>query len=400
MTATLADTHQLNGHAARLNLGAGEVHLSGFLDIDRKNGTEVYPLDRPDNSVEEILASHVLEHFSHREVSDVLQHWFNKLKPGGRIRLAVPDFELVAKRYLAGEPVNVQGYVMGGHADGNDRHGCLFDRESLTEIMMQCGFERIGVWSSDMPGASSLPISLNLQGFKPSGPAWDWPKMWACESVPRFGPLLHPHCLKKAALQLKIRGDAGTSCYWHSMLSNQMEDALAAGADWILTLDFDTIFSAADVVELYRLMKACPEADAVFPLQAKRGCEQTLFSVTDQNGRIKPAIAEGDLQRNLLPANTGHFGLTLFRADSLRRFARPWMVPEPNHEGRWRDGHTDADIDFWKRFKAQGFKCFLAPKVAVGHLEEVVKWPGKDLKPVYQTQADYEEVGIPAEVAR
>src|SRR5262249_29122734 len=117
-------------------------------------------------------------------------------------------------------------------------------------------------------------------------------------------------------------------------------------------------------------------------------------------GTCKTAVSAGDLRRNLLPANTGHFGLTMFRAGSLRRHKRPWMVPTPNPEGLWDDGQTDADIDFWRRWRAAGFHVCFGSKVVVGHLEEVVKWPGKDLRPVYQTTADYEEDGIPANVAR
>lgn len=386
---------------SRLNIGGGNVHITGFVNIDRKNGEEAYPLDRPDNSVEEILASHVLEHFSHREVADVLQNWVNKLRPGGKIRLAVPDFQMIARDYLAGEPINVQGYVMGGHCDADDHHGTLFDREALTELMICCGLERIGPWKSEMAACSSLPISLNLQGFKPIGPQTRLVGVKAALSAPRFGPLLHPQCKEQAFQQLGIEGKSVSSCFWHQAISNLMEEHIAdPTCEFVLTLDFDTVFCAGDVLELYRLMQACPEIDAVFPLQSKRGCEQTLFSITDGNGNIKGALSTDDLGRNLLPANTGHFGLTLFRADSLRRFPRPWMVPQPNPDGRWEKNQRDADIDFWIRFKAAGFKCCLAPKVVVGHLEETIKWPGIDLAPVYQSIADYQETGIPAEVAR
>lgn len=386
----------------RLNLGAGNVHLSGFTPIDRKGGKEVYPLDCPDNSVEEIVASHVLEHFSHRDVEAVLKHWVAKLKPGGKVRLAVPDFEKLATLYLEGAPVNVQGYVMGGHNDADDRHGIIFDRELLTELMITCGLERIGPWASDIPGCSQDALSLNLQGFKPSGPAKKLTNVRACMSVPRFGPLLHPRCAEKAFHQLGIQGEAGQSCFWHQKLSVMMEECIADPAcDFVLTMDFDTVFCAADILELYRLLRACPEADAVFPLQSKRGCQEALFSIPGRTpGKCRATITSGDLERNLLPAYTGHFGLTLFRADTLRKFPRPWMVPEPNAEGKWDHGQRDADIDFWKRFQEQGFQAYLAPRVVVGHIEEVISWPGKNLVKIHQTTADYEETGIPAEVER
>ena len=68
--------------------------------------------------------------------------------------------------------------------------------------------------------------------------------------------------------------------------------------------------------------------------------------------------------------------------------------------GRSETATTSPDIDFWKRFIEAGFKVCLAPRVVVGHLEEIVKWPGKELGPVYQTTADYEENGIPAGARR
>ncbi len=385
----------------RLHLGSGNIHLSGFTNIDRKNGGEAYPLQHASDSVEEIVASHVLEHFSHKDVGAVLSNWVRVLKPGGKIRLAVPDFKKLNELYLEGAPVNIIGYVMGGHTDSDDRHGCLFDFDNLTELMTKCGLERIGPWVSDVPGCSQDELSLNLQGFKPTGPARTVKGVVGCGSTPRFGPLLHPKCIERASFALGVDFRTDQSCFWHQELSEKIESALEdPTCDYVLTFDFDTVFSPDDILELYRLMQARPDADAIFPLQSKRGCDNVLASLTAPDGRYRTSSSEEELNYNLLPANTGHFGLTMLRADSMRKFPRPWMVPEPNKEGRWSNGHTDADIDFWKRFRAAGFSCFLAPRIVVGHLEEVVKWPGKDLRPVYQDTRDYVEHGIPAEVER
>lgn len=394
---------RLDAASVRLNLGGGNTHLVGFTNVDRKEGSEVYPLPHADGSVDEMVASHVLEHFLHRDTYTILSHWVQKLRPGGKIRIAVPDFDAIARDHVAGKPVNVQGYLMGGQTDGNDVHGALFDRDTLAEMMTRCGLERIGPWESDIPGCSSLPYSLNLQGFKPSGQEARPPlkNLWACMSMPRFGPLMHHRCTERAMQALGFRVKFGQSCFWHQMLSEQMEAAIAEpDCEFVLTLDFDTVYAADDLLELYRLLRARPDADAVFPLQSKRACESVLTSLPGRNGKHRAYATEEELGYHLLPANNGHFGLTLFRADSLRKFSRPWMVPEPNADGRWAEGKTDADIDFWRRFRAAGFRPFLAPRVVVGHLEEVVKWPGKDLKPVYQATGDYDAVGIPAEVAR
>ena len=57
----------------RLNLGAGSIPIEGYENIDRKSGHEVYPLTV--HGVDEIRASHVLEHFSHTEIGAVLTDW-------------------------------------------------------------------------------------------------------------------------------------------------------------------------------------------------------------------------------------------------------------------------------------------------------------------------------------
>lgn len=385
----------------RLNLGSGEHPIEGWENIDAEGGQKAYPLDYPDNSVDEILASHVFEHFSHRDSSSVLTNWIAKLKPGGRIRISVPDFGKLTDLYRAGEPVDLQGYVMGGHSDQYDFHGCLFDRESLAELMAKCGLERISSFpGTDYSCSTRLGVSLNLQGFKPSAPIVRIDDVRAVMSAPRFGPTLHFRCHNDAFIRLGIPCRTYQSCFWAQQICVGMEHAMKAGCKYVLTLDFDTVFSPMDVLELYRLMETFTEADAIFPLQSKRNMTEALFSVCDVNGNRKAAISAADLNRQVLPAATGHFGLTMFRAASLDKFKRPWMFGIPNNAGLWSDGHTDPDIVFWKQWHAAGFKAFLAPRVAVGHIEPVIMWPGKDLRPVFQMQGDYEEDGMPAGVAR
>ncbi len=408
-----AVAEKLNGVAAqhreaasaplRLNIGGGADHLDGFTTVDRKAGSEAYPLDYPDGSAESIYASHILEHFCFLDVEKVLRDWVRVLKPGGKIQLAVPDFEYLVRAYLNGEPFHLQGYVLGGHTDSDDRHGALFDRDTLTELMLTVGLERIGPWKGSAESTAAMPFSLNLQAFKPSGPALQLPlsNVRACVSVPRFGPLMHPKCTEKAFMQLGLQGTAGQSCFWAQKICELMEEAIEDPAcEFVLTSDYDTVFSADDVKELYRLLRGCPDVDCVFPMQAKRGCTDALFSLPGPDGQRKLSVTAADLTRHLLPANTGHFGLTLFRADSLRKFPRPWMLPVPNERGRWDGGHVDPDIDFWRRFREAGLKVCLAPRVVVGHLEEVVSWPGPELQRFYQTTADYESRGIPPEVQR
>ena len=54
-----------------------------------------------DGSVEEVYASHVLEHLSHRdELPCALREIARVLRPGGLFRLSVPDFDQLVRLYL------------------------------------------------------------------------------------------------------------------------------------------------------------------------------------------------------------------------------------------------------------------------------------------------------------
>lgn len=383
----------------RLDLGSGDNPIDGYISIDRMSGQEVYPLEVDDNSVSEIRASHVLEHFSHKEVLEVVRHWVSKLEPGGWLRVAVPDLEYIAREYLAGKPINVQGYLMGGQTDGNDYHRCAFDSEVLEEIFLEAGLERIHRWDSELQDCASLPVSLNMGGYKPSGDQTKCVGVTAILSAPRFGPVAHFRCAMaafgKAGVPYQIAGGA----YWHQVISDLLETQ-SKTSRYVITCDYDTMFTYADVLELYRLMEAKPEADAICTLQSKRGSDHALFGLRSDDGSHILSMPDYQLSRHLFQVSTGHFGLTIFRSETLRNHPHPWMNSEPNADGQWRDGKVDADMQFWTKWKECGQTLFLAPRVVVGHLQELITWPGKDLKPKYQTLMDYDVSGKPSEVNR
>jgi predicted SAM-dependent methyltransferase len=385
----------------RLNLGAGEPVLPGYVPIDRKNGKEVYPLDYPDNSVEEIYASHILEHFSFMETHKVLAHWLDKLKPGGLLRLAVPNFAWIAQHYLDGEAINTMGYVMGGHTDDSDHHGAIFDSEMLVDMMLRTGFERIGHWESAYDDCSALPVSLNLQGYKPLTTERRPTNTVAILSSPRFGPILHMRCAIAAFGSLGIPYEIGQGAYWQQVLSEQIETTLRnENTEYIITCDYDTAFGREDVLELWRLSKGIGDADAICPMQVQRGTDFILCGLNDGDGKRCSHIKIAELARLVTPITTGHFGLTIFKAAALRKAKRPWFQAKAAEDGTWSTGKIDADINFWNNWRASGLKLYLAHRVLVGHIEETIKWPGHDYKPVYQQFTDYVERGIPAEVKR
>lgn len=386
----------------RLNLGSGACLIDGYRNIDIKEGGEAYPLDITDESVDEIRASHLLEHFPHSVTMDVLADWRAKLKPGGCMKIAVPDFRKMAALYVSGVPLNVQGYVYGGQDDASDFHRALFDESRLREMMAKVGLERIGEWKSEQQDCAALPISLNLMGYRPlTDDHFDLSTIRAVLASARFGPALHHRCAYGALMGLRIDYRTVIGCFWHQILSEAIEKTIAnATCEYVLTCDFDTIFTQSDVLELARLMRAYPDAGAICALQSKRGCESPLMGNRNSDGTAA-AIGWYDRNQLLSPVDSGHFGLTLFRAEKLRAMPRPWMCPKPNpRNGRWDDGCIDADIDFWLNWRDAGNSLHVANQIVVGHMEELVTWPGVQFAPVHQKAEDYIEHGIPSEIGR
>lgn len=381
----------------RLNLGAGNTDIPGFIPIDRKAGREVYPLDFPDGAVDEIRASHILEHFSHRKIAEVISHWVGKLRPGGLLRIAVPDFRKIAQRYLDGKKVNAVGYIMGGHIDDDDRHGAIFDSETLSVLMKSAGLSNISVWESEVEDCAALPISLNLQGTKMDNQNknnWipEGVKVIAIMSAPRFGPMDNMLCAMNSFSPLGIRFRVQHGVYWAQTLTRSLEDYIAEGYDWIFTTDYDSWYTYRHVIRLCQVMRDNPDADALVSVEIKRDGELPILGISDKE------VPLSIFNKSMTPIVTGHFGLTLLRAEMLRKLEKPWFLPVPDPNKSWRDGRIDEDIYFWRRFTEQGFKAYVVNDCGIGHMQLFCTFPGRaedSFKPIHMPLDVLEKDGPP-----
>ncbi len=383
--------------AVRLNLGCGNNLLPGYVNIDRKTGDEVYPLaDYADNSVDEILASHILEHFSHRgEVGKVLAEWHRVLKPDGTIKIAVPNFEWIARAYLSGQPIDVQGYTMGGHIDPNDRHGAIFDREELCRDLRTVGFYDVRRWDAKEDNCSALPVSLNIRAKK-KAPVPTGLRIECAMSVPRLGFQDNFFCWAQSLCPLGISPTKFDGAFWGQCLERVMM-TLVDKSDYILVLDYDSVFTRDNVEHLIRLAAANPQTDAIAAVQLMRSRETLLATIIDeQTGKPTNSIAFDDLhEKELIRANTAHFGLTLIRSAALAKMSHPWFLGVPNTNGEWGKDRTDDDTYFWAKWKESGNTLHIAPHVVVAHGQFMLSWPGRNMEPLYQNPSEFWERGAP-----
>lgn len=191
-------------------------------------------------------------------------------------------------------------------------------------------------------------------------------KIVALMSVPMCGWNSHWGCTAEALRPFQIPIRLGYGAYWHQSMSNLLEDCVKENLDWVLTLDYDSVFRAEDLDRLIGQFGQRPDIDALAALQCKRGNDEVPLMTAVGQTEI-PVTGEP------IKADTAHFGLTLIRVDALKRVPMPWLVSRPDEAGSYKTTRrTDADIDFWQKWQAAGNTLYVDPMCSIGHLQPMV----------------------------
>lgn len=121
----------------RVIIGSGSQRLEGWLatDIDKLNIVEESSWRRlfKPGSIDRLLAEHVFEHLSLRELRDALAHIHRYMKPGGMLRLAVPDAFHPSRYYY--------NLVKPGGWETPYEHMLFLEHEMLSRVANEIGFE-------------------------------------------------------------------------------------------------------------------------------------------------------------------------------------------------------------------------------------------------------------------
>jgi hypothetical protein len=190
-------------------------------------------------------------------------------------------------------------------------------------------------------------------------------KIVSVMSIPRVGWNDHWGCHWRALKSLNLYDQKiGFGAWWEHSLSNLMEDSIDEGADWLLTMDYDTMFTAEHVSRLFQRLGENSHMDCVAAMQPKRGASGAVL-MTPESG-----VNEFQMNGEAIKAVTAHFGLTVFRVESLQKMSKPWFLHEPNNEGSYRNNdRIDPDMYFWRKWRDTGNTLYVDPTVMVGHLE-------------------------------
>jgi predicted SAM-dependent methyltransferase len=132
----------------KLNLGCGNKKLEGYTGVDIDPRADVICDIRKlefaaDNSVEEIIAVHVIEHFYKWEVLPMLFEWKRVLKPGGKLILECPNLEVAAMAILKGWKDQMGMWALYGNPDLKNEFHCHhwgYTPATLVEVVRQAGY--------------------------------------------------------------------------------------------------------------------------------------------------------------------------------------------------------------------------------------------------------------------
>lgn len=168
----------------RLNLGCGGQVVPGWVNVDYALGARlattpllgatvrrlklfrlewdkrIYihdlttPLPWADDSVDACYTSHTVEHMSREEGQRLVAEVYRVLKPGGTLRVVVPDVAVLVDSYKAGRMpaerlVEELGVLYGPGKTGLRKalapmmeypHKCMYDHDAMTRLLAGAGF--------------------------------------------------------------------------------------------------------------------------------------------------------------------------------------------------------------------------------------------------------------------
>jgi GT2 family glycosyltransferase/predicted SAM-dependent methyltransferase len=141
---------EVSGNGAlRLNLGCGQYPLPGFINIDQFENVnpdlvaDALNLPYEVGTVDEIYAGHLLEHLTWDEGQKALGHWLDLLKKGGIVRITVPDFDVLARKYLSNptaEAMRIMNELYIYSYCQESHHRYCYGEALLKAAMTEAGF--------------------------------------------------------------------------------------------------------------------------------------------------------------------------------------------------------------------------------------------------------------------
>ena len=325
---------------------------------------------------------------------EVLKNAERVLKPFGTLRMSVTDFDFVCDAYKngTGDP---EATLCGTGV----LNASIYNRTKVSELVNHAGFEIISAADGSLTWKPEPHlIGITARKKRRAIPKIPFDDVHAIMSLPRISWTETFAKTLEVASQLQMRFTKSTGVFWSQSLERMMSGIVKDdGCKYIMTIDYDSIFDARDVIRLWQIMEDNPDIAALCPMQIGRDRSEMLLNMVDENGKSIQTAPVEFFYRDAIDIKNGHFGLTLSRVDALKDVPHPWFLGVPNEDGKWEERRTDDDIYFWHKMRAAGKRVCATPKVRIGHLQCVITWPKDDFSLVHQYVGKFHDDGRPAE---
>jgi predicted SAM-dependent methyltransferase len=163
----------------KFNLGCGDDYKQGYVNVDCfniKNVDETWDIKKipyPDNSADEILASHVIEHFDANTGISVLKEWYRALKPNGILKIETPDLLGTCQDFVAASENRriflYNNFFSMADITPGQAHLFLYTETQLKGCLQNIGFQRIHrvkPWSKYFVNSSDEHLFLAVEAYK------------------------------------------------------------------------------------------------------------------------------------------------------------------------------------------------------------------------------------------
>lgn len=131
----------------KLDIGSQDARYRDFTTVDlyapeADVRADAGDLPFPDGSVEEIWASHILEHIPPARTQAVLREWLRVLAPGATATIITPDLDDACRAWLERRP-GAQGMIFGMYEGEGQTHYIGWGAWELRLELEAAGFDVI-----------------------------------------------------------------------------------------------------------------------------------------------------------------------------------------------------------------------------------------------------------------
>jgi predicted SAM-dependent methyltransferase len=156
----------------RVNLGCGHKPIEGYLNVDQRAlpkvdiRADILDLPFEQNTVQEIFAAHLVEHFTAQSLrTEVLPYWHSLLAPQGVLRLIAPNAQAMIMAYANQKmPFDQLTTVLLGMQEyDGDFHFAMLSPENLTKLLQEAGFADIQLLTDNRENGLCLEMELTAR---------------------------------------------------------------------------------------------------------------------------------------------------------------------------------------------------------------------------------------------